>query len=324
MRNNNRLILLILLLAFTPSFAAGKDLDVLFLGDNGTHVPRQRFAQLAPVLAARGIKLTYTDNVQDLNERKLAQYDALLLYANIDRIGPDQAQALLAYVADGGGFVPLHCATYCFRNSDEVVALMGAQFQRHGTGTFRAEQVQTDHPIMRGFAGFESWDETYVHHLHNEQNRTVLEYRVDSEGREPWTWIRTHGKGRVFYTAWGHDQRTWGNPGFQNLVERGIRWAADDTLDSVPAYVADRPFPVPEITPPRTDVQPFEFIEVGEDSQLHAECPVGDAGAAANENAKAAPARGSDQTHACPDRLSPRAVRLRARFGRQTDLHDLG
>ena len=30
------------------------------------------------------------------------------------------------------------------------------------------------------------------------------------------------GKGRVFYTAWGHDQRTWGHPGFQNLVERAF------------------------------------------------------------------------------------------------------
>ena len=35
------------------------------------------------------------------------------------------------------------------------------------------------------------------------------------EGREPWTWVRTHGEGRVFYTAWGHDQRTWSNPGFR-------------------------------------------------------------------------------------------------------------
>ena len=159
--------------------------------------------------------------------------------------------------------MPLHCATYCFRNSDELVALMGAQFKRHGTGTFRAEQVTTDHPIMQGFGGFESWDETYVHHLHNEQDRTVLEYRVDGEGREPWTWVRTHGKGRVFYTAWGHDHRTWSNPGFQNLVERGIRWAAGDKLDSIPAYLADRPFPIPALTEPRTDVQPFEFVEVG-------------------------------------------------------------
>jgi hypothetical protein len=42
--------------------------------------------------------------------------------------------------------------------------MIGAQFQRHGTGVFRTEIAETDHPIMRGFGGFESWDETYVHH----------------------------------------------------------------------------------------------------------------------------------------------------------------
>ena len=40
--------------------------------------------------------------------------------------------------------------------------------------------------------------------------------------------MRTQGKGRVFYTAFGHDERTWGNPGFQQLVEQGIVWAVDD------------------------------------------------------------------------------------------------
>ncbi len=42
--------------------------------------------------------------------------------------------------------------------------------------------------------------------------------RVDAAGREPYTWVRTQGKGRVFYTAYGHDERTWGNPGFLQLV----------------------------------------------------------------------------------------------------------
>src|SRR5207253_1099675 len=137
---------------------------------------------------------------------------------------------------------PIHCASYCFRNSDEVVALMGAQFQRHGTGVFRVGPSETGakHPLMKGYGGFESWDETCVHTKHNEKDRIVLEYRTGggdsrrrteaattplrrqesapTESGEPWTWVRTHGKGRVFYTAWGHDERTWGNPGFQNLI----------------------------------------------------------------------------------------------------------
>lgn len=105
-------------------------------------------------------------------------------------------------------------------------------------------------------SGFESWDETYVHTKHNEKDRVVLETRAEGDGQEPWTWVRTHGKGRVFYTAWGHDERTWGNPGFQNLVERGIRWACDDDVSKVPSF-ADRP----EMTAPRKDVKPFEYVD---------------------------------------------------------------
>lgn len=251
------------LLTVCSASAVRGELQVLFLGDDGHHRPRDRFSQLDPVMEKRGIKLTYTDDLEDLSLPNLREYDALVLYANIDDIEPTQASSLLQYVHGGGGFVPLHCATYCFRNNEDIVALMGAQFQRHGTGVFRTELVNPGHPIMNRFGGFESWDETYVHHLHNEKNRIVLAYRVDDEGREPWTWVRTHGAGRVFYTAWGHDHRTWGNAGFQNLVERGIRWAAGDDPSQAGPYLNDLPFGVPEMTAQRADVAKFEYVDVG-------------------------------------------------------------
>ena len=243
----------------TTLFAAdSKPLKLLYLGDNEHHQPRARFGQLRPVLKARGIELEYTDVVGDLNAEKLAKFDGLVLFANIDKIEDEQAKALLAYVASGKGFVPLHCASYCFRNNDDVVALMGGQFQRHGTGTFRVATTEAgkSHPLLKGYKGFESWDETYVHTKHNEKNRVVLETRAEGEGQEPWTWVRTHGQGRIFYTAWGHDERTWGNPGFQNLVERGIRWACGDDVSKVPSF-SDRP----EMTAPRKDVKPFEYVD---------------------------------------------------------------
>lgn len=258
-----RLIGLVVLICTATQVTFGAEIEVLFLGDNGHHRPRDRFDQLQPVLAKKGIDLIYTDKPDDLNRRNLSKYKALLLFANIDRISEGQEKALLDYVATGGGFVPIHCATFCFRNSDAMVALMGAQFQRHGTGVFRTEIVEKHHPIMEGFAGFESWDETYVHHLHNEKDREVLSYRVDGDHHEPWTWVRTHGEGRVFYTAWGHDHRTWGNPGFQNLVERGIRWVAKKDPSVVSDYLDDAPFPVPEMTTARTDVEPFQYADVG-------------------------------------------------------------
>ncbi len=116
---------------------------------------------------------------------------------------------------------------------------------------------------MQGYGGFESWDETYVHHRHNTANRVVLETRQEGDQQEPWTWVRTHGAGRVFYTAWGHDQRTWSNPGFHNLLERGVRWAVGQDPGQAGQYVTAAPFPVPKMTALRTDVAPFEYVEVG-------------------------------------------------------------
>ena len=242
--------------ASSKSTAPAKRLKLLYLGDQGHHRPHDRFLQLAPVMARRGIDLTYSERVADLNSKTLNSYDGLVLYANIDEISPEQERALLDYVSSGKGFIPLHCASYCFRNSDAFVKLVGAQFQRHGTGVFRVtpQPEAQRSTLLQGYGGFESWDETYVHTKHNEQDRVVLEYRIEGDQKEPWTWTRTHGQGRVFYTAWGHDARTWSHPGFQNLVERGIRWAVKDDPATVPAF-QDRP----EMTPLRKDVQPFEY-----------------------------------------------------------------
>ena len=79
---------------------------------------------------------------------------------------------------------------------------------------------------MKGFVPFRTWDETYVHTKHNDKNRQLLQTRAEGKSEEPWTWVRTEGKGRVFYTAYGHDARTWQEPSFHDLIERGIRWAS--------------------------------------------------------------------------------------------------
>lgn len=250
-------ILFAVLLLFATSIRADepKPLKVLFLGDNGHHRPLERHRQLQPVLAGRGIDLVYTDKVETLDPKILAGYDALVIYANTTKITPDQEKALVDFVEGGKGFVPLHCASYCFLNSPKYIDLVGAQFKSHGTGTFRTTIAEPNHLLMKGFKGFESWDETYVHTKHNTKDRTVLEYREDRSGKEPWTWVRTQGKGRVFYTAWGHDERTWGNPGFQTLVERGIRWSVGQDPSTVRVSGGK-----PEMTPKRKDVKPFEYF----------------------------------------------------------------
>ena len=70
-------------------------LKVLLLGDNGHHRPADRFAQLQPVMARRGIDMTYTDEPDALNPNTLATYDGLMIYANIRSITRQQEKALL-------------------------------------------------------------------------------------------------------------------------------------------------------------------------------------------------------------------------------------
>jgi len=271
--------LLSLIVAFLGStwtlpFARCADpIKLVFLGDQGHHRPADFAGRIAPVLRARGIDIEYTEDMNVLSTERLKNFDGLLVYANIDTISKEQEAALLDFVASGKGFLPIHCATYCFRNSDAYVALCGGQFKNHGKQEFETVIVAPEHPVMKGFGGFHSWDETYVHTKHNEKDRIVLEVRregVQATGNseEPWTWIRKHGKGRVFYTAWGHDVRTWTQPGFHNLLERGIRWAVGSDPALAGDFVAESTepladFSVLKMTEMRKDVAPFTYTEVG-------------------------------------------------------------
>ena len=201
-------------------------ISVLFLGaptaNHPGHDPIERYRTLRQQLGIQGIDFTYTEDPNDLRREVLDQHDALLLYANWEQNGPmkpEWEQALVSYVEDGGGFLPIHCASACFGASDAFIRLVGGRFQSHGDGVFRARITEPNHPIMRGYESFEAWDETYVHDRHGD-DRTILQKRED----EPWTWVRQQGKGRVFYTAYGHDMRCWGHPGFHELMRRAILW----------------------------------------------------------------------------------------------------
>lgn len=249
-------------------------LEVLFLGDKDHHVPDKRFFQGLPALHPRGINLTYTDHLEDLNPTTLGKYDVLAIYANWTKIQPAEEKALIDFVQGGKGLVPIHCASFCFQNSPEYIRIVGAQFKSHGTGTFKVDTIVKDHPITQGLEGFETWDETYVHSQHN-PDKTVLQKR---EG-EPWTWVRNEGKGRVFYTAYGHDERTWSNPGFQELLYRGIVWAAGDAAAARLKAWTPKPFaydPTKEVPnyEKRTPAPQYQLPLTPEESRKHLYKPV--------------------------------------------------
>lgn len=215
--------------------------EVLFLGNESTHHNSSRYApMLISPLFELGINVTYTADTSLLNAETLNKYDGLIIYGNYDAINPDQEKALIDFTEGGKALIPIHSASFCFRNSEWYVNAVGGQFQTHKTGVFSAVTVNKDHPVMKGVNPFSSWDETYVHTKLN-PDMTVLQERVEGNHREPYTWIRKQGKGRVFYTASGHNDSTWKQPDFIKLIGNGVLWALGDKVQKL---IADYKIPV--------------------------------------------------------------------------------
>ena len=113
-----------------PALSAveGRRVEILFLGHTATEHDSGRFApMLKAALAQYGFNFSYTTSLADLNAANLAQYDALMIYANHDTIAPDQEKAVLDFVAGGKGLLPIHSASFCFQNSPAYIALVGAR-----------------------------------------------------------------------------------------------------------------------------------------------------------------------------------------------------
>ncbi len=69
----NRMFPLCLAVLLAAAHPADGGVKVLFLGDDGPHKPAERFAQLEPVMKQRGIDLTYTGRMSDLNPETLSR-----------------------------------------------------------------------------------------------------------------------------------------------------------------------------------------------------------------------------------------------------------
>lgn len=237
--------------------AAPGPIRVLFLGHESKHHDSATHAAMVMESFGRdAIFFDYFTKPDCLNRETLGHYDAVLLYANHEKITPQQFSALSDFIETGHGFLPIHCASACFGNEPKFIAMVGGRFKSHKTDTFAAKIVDSAHPIMRGVAEYSTWDETYVHDQHNPAQRKILAERIDGNEREPWTWVREQGKGRIFYTASGHDKRTWSNPEFQKLLRNAIVWSVGDSVKrDWESFVAQRE---PEKREPNGNVANYE------------------------------------------------------------------
>lgn len=177
----------------------------------------------------------------------------------------DQKKALMEFIRGGKGIVGIHAATDNFNDWPEAAQMMGGIFTGHpwgagGTWAFKIDEPT--HPLMKSFGGkgFKISDEIYrtAPPLYSRDKQRVLmsldmsdEATRTAEGVKPEdsdtgiSWIKSYGKGRLFYCSLGHNHPlTWTTPVLEHYLA-GIQYAmgdlkVDDTPLGKPAAELDK------------------------------------------------------------------------------------
>lgn len=192
----------------------------------------------------------FSDDMSVFTPERLARFDAILLN-NTTRLAfanPTHRAALLEFVAKGGGFVGIHAATDNFHDWPAGQALIGGTFFNHpwvSTDTVAVKIDDPTHPVVAAFNGkpFLIRDEIYqITGPYSRQSQQVLlslDMAQPLNGKRenqfarrdadfPIAWVRTHGRGRVFYTSLGHNPEIYSNPQLLRHYLDGIQFVLGD------------------------------------------------------------------------------------------------
>ncbi len=203
-----------------------------------------------------------SDDPEVLRPESLQQFDAVCMNNNTTRLkgafeDEQLRQSLLDFVREGGGLVGIHAATDCFYKWPEYGEMMGGYFWGHPWHEKVAIRVEEpEHPLCAPFedAAFEVTDEIYQFRepYSREKLRVLLSLDTDRinmdkggirrEDRDfAVSWVRSYGRGRVFYCSLGHrNEITW-NPTVLRHYLAGIQFGFGDLPAPTAPSALERP-----------------------------------------------------------------------------------
>lgn len=246
--------------------AAGYEHQAIKRGPAGE--PSHAEQVLSELGATNAIEFSFSKDGSLFSPDYLKQFDVVFFYTsgNLMAVGNDGnppmsgagKQALLEWVAAGGGFMAAHAGSDTFhtyevtggnppqseRNnryrlngeaSDPYIKMLGGEFINHGP-----QQVATALVVTNKFPGFESVgaeitvkEEWYSLKEFSPSNHVLLVMRTAGmEGKPyqradyPLAWAKPYGNGRVWFNAMGHRDDVWDADYFKAMLEGAFRWTA--------------------------------------------------------------------------------------------------
>jgi uncharacterized protein len=185
-------------------------------------------------------EVTATEDTSEFSTENLKRYAAVMFYTTGEvPMSSAEKTALLDFVRSGGGFLGVHSATDTFYSWPDYLDLIGGYFNGHPWHqAVTIDVVDPGDPLV-GFLGnsLQFEDEIYQIGDFDYRGSHVL-LRLDQGSVDltkpgvhqrfygwPLAWTRSFGRGRVFYTALGHEASVWQDARYQRILANAIVWS---------------------------------------------------------------------------------------------------
>lgn len=172
----------------------------------------------------------------------LLRQNTSLSAGEIKNKAPDYEANMMNYVKKGGGLMILHGAITVQNNSMPFSKMTGGSFDYHPKQqVIHLQETDKNHPLVKAFKGkgLTHFDEPYFfkNAYYDYNFRPLLYMEVEKlEGLKKEvkekivyvSWIKRHGKGRVFYSSPSHNAHSMENPGLLQFFLDGLQYVVGD------------------------------------------------------------------------------------------------
>lgn len=203
------------------------------------HSPRESADIMVPTLEEAGFDVTTEQSLEAYADTDYLQQHAVIVQNwTMGEILPDELRGLITAVRSGVGLAGWHGGIVdSFRMATDYVHMIGGAFAAHPHDlvdyTVRVSAAGSAHPIMEGIEDFDVHSEQYWV-LTDALCQVLATTEIPVREGDPWeasveapvVWTREWGKGRIFVNTVGHTLGDLVLPQVQEVIVRGVSWAA--------------------------------------------------------------------------------------------------
>jgi uncharacterized protein len=184
--------------------------------------------------------VTATEDTSEFSTENLKRYAAVMFYTTGELpMSGAQKTALFNFVRSGRGFLGVHSATDTFYTWPDYLDLIGGYFNGHPWHqAVTIEVVDPDDPVVAFLGNLLQFEDEIYQISDFDYRRSHVLLRLDPSSVDlgktgvhqrfygwPLAWKRFYGRGRVFYTALGHEASVWQDRRYQRMLTNAILWS---------------------------------------------------------------------------------------------------